>query len=186
MVKWLVSSLWKLAAYSEICSLFFPALDNQYFKYFELSCYCRFFKTCFVIIQVSGCNLKAGPTEIFSLTAHDFSDSTNFREGNSWPLYHTQDVNWVLQHSWSGVFEISKCTLNLWELQNNFLACLCGFCLLPFFCFLNQVVGKSSATDIIQQLSGALLVRMIHTRDGSRIGMLCVKHGSAKVCHNWL
>lgn len=43
-----------------------------------------------------------------------------------------------------------------------------------FFC-------KFSATDVIKQLSSPLLVRMIHTRDGSRVGMLCVKHGSAKV-----
>ncbi|KAG2721386.1 hypothetical protein I3760_02G079700 [Carya illinoinensis] len=43
-----------------------------------------------------------------------------------------------------------------------------------------SIADQSSAADIIQQLSGALLVRMIHTRDGSRIGMLCVKHGSAK------
>ncbi|OMO58377.1 hypothetical protein COLO4_34697 [Corchorus olitorius] len=37
-----------------------------------------------------------------------------------------------------------------------------------------------ASVDVIQQLSGPLLVRMIHTRDGSKIGMLCVKHGSAK------
>lgn len=43
------------------------------------------------------------------------------------------------------------------------------------------VFCKFSATDVIKQLSGPLLVRMIHTRDGSRVGMLCVKHGSAKV-----
>ncbi|KDO71778.1 hypothetical protein CISIN_1g0061651mg, partial [Citrus sinensis] len=43
-----------------------------------------------------------------------------------------------------------------------------------------SMADKSSAADIIQQLSGPLLVRMIHTRDGSKIGMLCVKHGSAK------
>lgn len=42
------------------------------------------------------------------------------------------------------------------------------------------VADKSPATDIIQQLSGPLLVRMMHTRDGSRIAMLCIKHGSAK------
>ncbi|KAE8734258.1 TOPLESS-related 2 isoform 1 [Hibiscus syriacus] len=44
-----------------------------------------------------------------------------------------------------------------------------------------SIVDQSSAADIIQQLSGHLLVRMIHTRDGSKIGMLCVKHGIAKV-----
>ncbi|GMJ08387.1 pumilio 24 [Hibiscus trionum] len=43
-----------------------------------------------------------------------------------------------------------------------------------------SIADQSSAADIIQQLSGPLLVRMIHTRDGSKIGMLCVKHGSAK------
>lgn len=43
-----------------------------------------------------------------------------------------------------------------------------------------SIAGQSSATDVLQQLSGPLLVRMIHTRDGSRIGMLCVKHGNAK------
>nr|KJB34631.1 hypothetical protein B456_006G077200 [Gossypium raimondii] len=43
-----------------------------------------------------------------------------------------------------------------------------------------DIADKSSAADIIQQLSGPLLVRMIHTREGSKIGMLCVKHGSAK------
>ncbi|KAG8658874.1 hypothetical protein MANES_03G200000v8 [Manihot esculenta] len=43
-----------------------------------------------------------------------------------------------------------------------------------------SIVDKSSAAEVIQQLSGPLLVRMIHTKDGSRIGMLCIKHGSAK------
>lgn len=43
-----------------------------------------------------------------------------------------------------------------------------------------SVAEEFSATDVIKQLSGPLLVRMIHTRDGSRVGMLCVKHGSAK------
>ncbi|XVF28271.1 hypothetical protein REPUB_Repub15cG0015400 [Reevesia pubescens] len=43
-----------------------------------------------------------------------------------------------------------------------------------------SIADQSSAADIIQQLSGPLLVRMIHTRDGSKIGMLCIKHGSAK------
>ncbi|KAM7485032.1 hypothetical protein LguiA_001041 [Lonicera macranthoides] len=43
-----------------------------------------------------------------------------------------------------------------------------------------SIVDQSSAAEIIQQLSGALLVRMIHTKDGSRIGILCIKHGSAK------
>lgn len=48
--------------------------------------------------------------------------------------------------------------------------------LMEFF----SIADKSSATEVIQQLSSPLLVRMIHTKDGSRIGMLCVKHGSAK------
>ncbi|KAL4202342.1 hypothetical protein AMTRI_Chr02g263260 [Amborella trichopoda] len=43
-----------------------------------------------------------------------------------------------------------------------------------------SIANKSSATDVILQLSGPLLVRMIHTRDGSKVGSLCVKHGSAK------
>ncbi|XP_030540132.1 pumilio homolog 24 [Rhodamnia argentea] len=43
-----------------------------------------------------------------------------------------------------------------------------------------SIADKSSARDVLQQLSGPLLVRMIHTRDGSQIGMLCIKHGSAK------
>ncbi|XP_050216559.1 pumilio homolog 24 [Mercurialis annua] len=43
-----------------------------------------------------------------------------------------------------------------------------------------SIADKSSAAEVIQQLSGPLLVRMIHTRDGSRIGMLCVKYGNAK------
>ncbi|GER27668.1 pumilio 24 [Striga asiatica] len=42
------------------------------------------------------------------------------------------------------------------------------------------VADQSSATDFIQQLSGPSLVRMIHTKDGSRLGMLCIRHGSAK------
>ncbi|TYK02929.1 pumilio-like protein 24 [Cucumis melo var. makuwa] len=42
------------------------------------------------------------------------------------------------------------------------------------------VADKTSAADVVQQLSSSLLVRMIHTKDGSRIGILCIKHGSAK------
>ncbi|KAL8263985.1 hypothetical protein R6Q59_022115 [Mikania micrantha] len=42
------------------------------------------------------------------------------------------------------------------------------------------IADKSSAADVIQHLSSALLVRMIHTKDGSKIGILCVKHGSAQ------
>ncbi|KAL0367778.1 UNVERIFIED_CONTAM: Pumilio24 [Sesamum radiatum] len=43
-----------------------------------------------------------------------------------------------------------------------------------------SIADQSSAADVIQQLSGASLVRMIHTKDGSRLGMLCIRHGSAK------
>ncbi|GMP56964.1 hypothetical protein CsSME_00021248 [Camellia sinensis var. sinensis] len=43
-----------------------------------------------------------------------------------------------------------------------------------------SIADKASAADVVQQLSGPLLVRMIHTREGSRIAMLCIKHGSAK------
>ncbi|KAL1223697.1 Pumilio-like protein 24 [Cardamine amara subsp. amara] len=42
------------------------------------------------------------------------------------------------------------------------------------------ITDKTSAADVIQQLKGPLLVRMVHTRDGSRLAMLCIKHGSAK------
>lgn len=42
------------------------------------------------------------------------------------------------------------------------------------------IADKSSATEIIQQLSSALLLRMIHTKEGSKVGILCVKHGTAK------
>ncbi|CAK9145615.1 unnamed protein product [Ilex paraguariensis] len=43
-----------------------------------------------------------------------------------------------------------------------------------------SIADKSSAADVIQQLSGPIIVRMIGSKDGSRIGMLCIKHGSAK------
>ncbi|OVA18708.1 Pumilio RNA-binding repeat [Macleaya cordata] len=43
-----------------------------------------------------------------------------------------------------------------------------------------SIADKSSAADVIQQLSSPLLVRMIHTKDGSKVGILCIKHGSAK------
>ncbi|MCL7035350.1 hypothetical protein MKW94_021413 [Papaver nudicaule] len=43
-----------------------------------------------------------------------------------------------------------------------------------------SIADKTSAADVIQQLSGPHLVRMIHTRAGSKLGILCVKHGSAK------
>ncbi|KAF7146008.1 hypothetical protein RHSIM_Rhsim04G0228200 [Rhododendron simsii] len=43
-----------------------------------------------------------------------------------------------------------------------------------------SIADPSSAADVIQQLSGPLLVRMVHSKEGSRIAMLCIKHGSAK------
>ncbi|XP_051152665.1 pumilio homolog 24 isoform X2 [Andrographis paniculata] len=43
-----------------------------------------------------------------------------------------------------------------------------------------SIADQSSAADIIQQLSGPLIVRMIHTKDGSRLGMLSIRHGGAK------
>lgn len=42
------------------------------------------------------------------------------------------------------------------------------------------IAGKTSVAEIIQQLSSPLLVRMIGTKDGAKIGVLCVKYGSAK------
>lgn len=42
------------------------------------------------------------------------------------------------------------------------------------------IADQSSAADIIQQLSSPDLIRMIHTKDGSKIGIFCIKHGSAK------
>ncbi|XP_027330421.1 pumilio homolog 24 isoform X2 [Abrus precatorius] len=43
-----------------------------------------------------------------------------------------------------------------------------------------SIADKSSVTDIIQQLSSPLIVRMIGTKDGAKIGTLCVKYGNAK------
>ncbi|CAI8610701.1 unnamed protein product [Vicia faba] len=43
-----------------------------------------------------------------------------------------------------------------------------------------SIADKSSVTDILQQLSSPLLVRMIGTKDGAKIGVLCLKYGSAK------
>ncbi|KAK4283399.1 hypothetical protein QN277_000351 [Acacia crassicarpa] len=43
-----------------------------------------------------------------------------------------------------------------------------------------SIADKSSVRDIMEQLSSPLLVRMIGTRDGAKLGILCVKHGSAK------
>ncbi|KAM7259693.1 hypothetical protein ACFE04_015434 [Oxalis oulophora] len=43
-----------------------------------------------------------------------------------------------------------------------------------------SIADRTSAADVIQQLSGPLLIRMIYTFNGSKIGILCIKHGSAK------
>ncbi|KAK6913729.1 CPL domain [Dillenia turbinata] len=48
--------------------------------------------------------------------------------------------------------------------------------LLEFF----SIADRTSAAEVIQKLSGPLLVRVIGTKDGSKVGILCVKHGSAK------
>ncbi|KAF7841843.1 pumilio-like protein 24-like [Senna tora] len=40
-----------------------------------------------------------------------------------------------------------------------------------------SIAYKSSITDIIQQLSSPLLVKMIGTKDGAKLGILCVKQG---------
>ncbi|KFK39025.1 hypothetical protein AALP_AA3G190900 [Arabis alpina] len=42
------------------------------------------------------------------------------------------------------------------------------------------IADKTSAEFVIQQLAGPLLNRIIHTRDGARVAILCIKHGSAK------
>ncbi|CAN4115052.1 unnamed protein product [Withania somnifera] len=42
------------------------------------------------------------------------------------------------------------------------------------------IADQSSAADIILHLSSPDIVRMIHTKDGSKIGIFCIKHGSAK------
>lgn len=38
--------------------------------------------------------------------------------------------------------------------------------------------------DVLQQLSGPLLIRMIHTKDGAKLGVTCVFAGSRKVLDN--
>lgn len=43
-----------------------------------------------------------------------------------------------------------------------------------------SVSKKSMIAETVQQLSGALLVRMVHTRDGAKIGVTCVMHGNNK------
>jgi hypothetical protein len=43
-----------------------------------------------------------------------------------------------------------------------------------------SISKKSMIQEVVQQLSGALLVRMLHTRDGAKVGVTCVMHGSNK------
>jgi len=43
-----------------------------------------------------------------------------------------------------------------------------------------SVSKKSMIAEIVQQLSGGLLVRMLHTKDGAKIGVTCVMHGNNK------
>lgn len=141
-----------------------------------------FFLLILIKFQVTRYNFKVRSAEIFSLAAHDFSDSTNFRERNNWSLYNTQGVDRVLYNSWEGMVEKFTCNLSFYK-QSQILAYNIGLCLSFCLLFWKSIFffWKFSATDVIKQLSGPLLVRMIHTRDGSRVGMLCVKHGSAKV-----
>ncbi|CAL5393380.1 unnamed protein product [Camellia sinensis] len=72
---------------------------------------------------------------------------------------------------------IHKALMEYFSIADKYVG---GFLSRLVLLFLNQVCLKASAADVIQQLSGPLLVRMIHTREGSRIAMLCIKHGSAK------
>ncbi|XP_024527180.1 pumilio homolog 24 isoform X2 [Selaginella moellendorffii] len=43
-----------------------------------------------------------------------------------------------------------------------------------------SIAPMSMVSNIVDQLSGPLLVRMLHTADGAKLGVLCVRHGSAK------
>ncbi|KAG0594053.1 hypothetical protein M758_UG043700 [Ceratodon purpureus] len=43
-----------------------------------------------------------------------------------------------------------------------------------------SVSKKSMIAETVHQLSGGLLVRMVHTRDGAKIGVTCVMHGNNK------
>ncbi|MCO5606418.1 hypothetical protein L7F22_060606 [Adiantum nelumboides] len=43
-----------------------------------------------------------------------------------------------------------------------------------------SIAGKAMATDILQQLSGPSLIRVIHTREGAKIGVTCVSIGTRK------
>ncbi|EFJ31631.1 hypothetical protein SELMODRAFT_86524, partial [Selaginella moellendorffii] len=43
-----------------------------------------------------------------------------------------------------------------------------------------SIAPMSMVGNIVDQLSGPLLVRMLHTADGAKLGVLCVRHGSAK------
>lgn len=43
-----------------------------------------------------------------------------------------------------------------------------------------SIAGKAMTMDVLQQLSGPLLIRMIHTKDGAKLGVTCVFAGSRK------
>lgn len=70
-----------------------------------------------------------------------------------------------------------SCNSSLW-----FLLQLRNLVMAIAFSYLNWVFSKTSVAEIIQQLSSPLLIRMIGTKDGAKIGILCVKYGNAKVC----
>lgn len=127
--------------------------------------------------QVSRCNFEARPAKNFGLTTHELCDPTNFGERNSGSLHHPQGIDGILEHCWPGVAYFFNLIYKY--------SLIFGRLSLIITLFLNQVCLKSSAADVIQQLSGPLLVRMVHSKEGSRIAMLCIKHGSAKVCCNW-
>lgn len=131
--------------------------------------------TCTVCCQVNWCNFQATVAKIFCCTSHDFSASTNFGKRNIRPLYHTQGTNGVSDDCRSGITSYMDCFVSWFPFLLEWMFCL----LWPYS---KSDILKSSAAEVIKQLSGPLLVRMMHTRDGSRIGMLCIKHGSAKVC----
>lgn len=42
---------------------------------------------------------------------------------------------------------------------------------------------QAMTMDVLQQLSGPLLIRMIHTKDGAKLGVTCVFAGSRKVTY---
>ncbi|KAL4581175.1 hypothetical protein LXL04_017384 [Taraxacum kok-saghyz] len=49
-----------------------------------------------------------------------------------------------------------------------------------YLLLIRHVWIQTCAADVIQHLSSALLVRMIHTKDRANIGIQCIKHGSAQ------